>query len=586
MQQQKGKNTEYRYHKNQMSSLENWTGSESKWQGRYKANCHIDCGWGRLFFGQTFEGTKTLAKDLVKEKTGTRDIAFYVKDPQVLISHDPTYFFIDPSVTYRMWFEKYRPAKRVHKNINIRRATLDSDFEMLNHILRARKMVEIDPEFLNKHKHSKELILLVAESVTDQKIVGFVMGVDHSQVFNDPENGSSLWSLAVDPHCQVSGVGESLTRYLIEYFQMQGRSYMDLSVMHDNQQAIKLYKKLHFVKVPVFTVKMKNVINKKLYSNSNEAEAYNPYAQIIINEAVKRGLRVEDFDVKQGCFYIYSGQRKIRCRESLTDLTSAYSNMLCDNKNMTRKVLNQFHLQTPQVCSSLNSEALLDFLTKHKQVVVKPLSGEQGKDVYVGIEDFERLNQVVTLLVDKYSEDQVVVENKVNGEDVRIIVINYKFVAAAVRRPPQVVGTGEHTLRQLIEKQSRRRQAATGGESSIPLDEELISCLKEQGYTLDSILEAKKKIVVRKACNLHQGGTIEDITQVIDEKVKQVSEVAAKALEIPVVGFDLMMPDLSGSEYNIIEANERPGLANHEPQPVVESFIDFLFPETVQKTAF
>ena len=99
MQQQKGKNTEYRYHKNQMSSLENWTGSESKWQGRYKANCHIDCGWGRLFFGQTFEGTKTLAKDLVKEKTGTRDIAFYVKDPQVLISHDPTYF-LSPTLSF------------------------------------------------------------------------------------------------------------------------------------------------------------------------------------------------------------------------------------------------------------------------------------------------------------------------------------------------------------------------------------------------------------------------------------------------------------------------------------------------------
>ena len=29
-----------------------------------------------------------------------------------------------------------------------------------------------------------------------------------------------------------------------------------------------------------------------------------------------------------------------------------------------------------------------------------------------------------------------------------------------------------------------------------------------------------------------------------------------------------------------IEANERPGLANHEPQPVAERFIDLLFPGT------
>lgn len=445
-------------------------------------------------------------------------------------------------------------------------------------------MVEIDPEFLNQHKHSKELILLVAESAIDKKILGFVMGVDHSQVFNDPENGSSLWSLAVDPHCQVSGVGEALTRHLIEYFQMQGRSYMDLSVMHDNKLAIQLYKKLNFVKVPVFTVKMKNIINKKLYSNTTEVDAYNPYAQIIINEAVKRGLRVEDFDVKMGCFYIYSGQRKIRCRESLTDLTSAYSHMLCENKNLTRKILNQFHIKTPKVCSDLSESSLKDFLQKNKKVVIKPLSGEQGRDVYVGVDNYSRLQQVLSLLKNKYVEDQVLVESMASGEDVRIMVINYKFVAAAVRRPPQVVGTGEHTLRQLIEKQSRRRKAVTGGESQIPIDEELINCLNEQGYELNSILPAKKKLVVRKACNLHQGGTIEDITQVIDNKIKQVCEVAAKALEIPVVGLDLMMPDLSGKEYSVIEANERPGLANHEPQPVVESFIDFLFPETIQRT--
>ena len=27
-----------------------------------------------------------------------------------------------------------------------------------------------------------------------------------------------------------------------------------------------------------------------------------------------------------------------------------------------------------------------------------------------------------------------------------------------------------------------------------------------------------------------------------------------------------------------IEANERPGLANHEPQPTAQAFVDFLFP--------
>jgi len=55
---------------------------------------------------------------------------------------------------------------------------------------------------------------------------------------------------------------------------------------------------------------------------------------------------------------------------------------------------------------------------------------------------------------------------------------------------------------------------------------------------------------------------------------------AARAIDIPVVGLDLMVPDIAGSDYWFIEANERPGLANHEPQPTAERFIDMLFPQT------
>ncbi len=55
-------------------------------------------------------------------------------------------------------------------------------------------------------------------------------------------------------------------------------------------------------------------------------------------------------------------------------------------------------------------------------------------------------------------------------------------------------------------------------------------------------------------------------------------------MDIPVVRPDFITPDVTGNEYVIIEANERPGLANHEPQPTAERFIDFLFPQTAPET--
>jgi len=175
----------------------------------------------------------------------------------------------------------------------------------------------------------------------------------------------------------------------------------------------------------------------------------------------------------------------------------------------------------------------------------------------------------------------VLIEQYVEGQDLRVIVINQEVVAAAIRRPPTIIGTGELTIRELIEKLSRRREAATGGESKIPLDDETERCVRMSGYGMDDILEKEEAIAVRKTANLHTGGTIHDVTDKLHPVLAEASIRAATVLEMPVTGLDLMVPAADQPDYVIIEANERPGLANHEPQPTAEKFIDFLFPQSI-----
>jgi D-alanine-D-alanine ligase-like ATP-grasp enzyme len=143
-----------------------------------------------------------------------------------------------------------------------------------------------------------------------------------------------------------------------------------------------------------------------------------------------------------------------------------------------------------------------------------------------------------------------------------------------------VVGTGTHTIRELIEAQSRRRSAATGGESTIPVDDVTAATVEAAGYGLDDVLPAQVELAVRRTANLHTGGTIHDVTADLHPDLAAASVAASKALDIPVTGLDLMVPDVSGPEHVFIEANERPGLANHEPQPTAQAFIDLLFPAT------
>ena len=46
-----------------------------------------------------------------------------------------------------------------------------------------------------------------------------------------------------------------------------------------------------------------------------------------------------------------------------------------------------------------------------------------------------------------------------------------------------------------------------------------------------------------------------------------------------------MVASPTEADYRFIEANERPGLANHEPQPTAERFVDLLFPLSMPSTA-
>jgi D-alanine-D-alanine ligase-like ATP-grasp enzyme len=87
--------------------------------------------------------------------------------------------------------------------------------------------------------------------------------------------------------------------------------------------------------------------------------------------------------------------------------------------------------------------------------------------------------------------------------------------------------------------------------------------------------------MVRKTANLHTGGTIHDVTNETHPELINAAVAAAQAIDIPVTGIDLMVRNHRQSDYVFIEANERPGLANHEPQPTAERFIDLLFPMSV-----
>lgn len=568
----------HRLERSRGSSLRNWDAGEDHRAGQARKDVTLDCGWGRLIFGQTFSDPHKLARTLCAEKPGRRDIGMYIRDPHVLISLAPQEIFLDPSHTYRLWLDRYRASRRRPKGFVVRLLNNLHDTEVIRDIYLKRHMVPPEPEFVWRHRNSRVIAYLVAEEDSTGNVVGVVTGLDHQRAFKDPENGSSLWALAVDPQASHPGIGETLVRQLAEYYQARGRAYMDLSVMHNNDQAIRLYEKLGFERVPVFALKYKNPINEPLYVGDQLEAQLNPYATIITTEARRRGINVELLDQETAYFALSFGGRTVVCRESLTELTTAIAMSRCDDKGVTRRVLANAGLRAPAQTRTGTEEEDLEFLERYERIVVKPARGEQGAGISVDIRSPQALAKAIEAA--RRISEKVLLEEYVQGTDLRVVVIGYKVVAAAIRRPAMVTGNGLDSIEKLIETRSRRRAAATGGESSIPLDGETERCIQEAGYDRDSVLPAGEKLEVRKTANLHMGGTIHDVTHRLSHPLCRAAVAAARAIDIPVVGLDFLVPSVDGDEYVIIEANERPGLANHEPQPTAERFIDLLFPQT------
>ncbi len=538
----------------------------------------VDVGWGRLIFSHTYPDPQSVAEVLLQEKANQRDIAFYVNDPQLVLNVAPQDLFLDPSTTYRLDLTKWQLQENANLLVRITGIDTHRDIDEINRIYSANGMVPVDPETVWQSREDEHFQYFVARPSDSDRVIGVSLGIDHTRCFDDLFNSTSLWALAVDPQAEYPAIGTRLVSHLATVFAQRGREIMDLSVLQESEAAIRLYEGLGFERVPVFAIKRRNHINEPLFVAQNVQEGYNPYATIIIDEALRRGISVEPIDPPRGYFRLGHGNRRITCRESLSDLTTSIAMCRCADKQLTAEMLSSNGLTVPDQVAYCDEHQALEFLEKHGRVVVKPAEGEQGQGVAVDL----RSPQEVLAAIQKASRyaETVLLEEFVEGIDLRIIVMNAEVVAAAVRKPAEILGTGRHTIEQLLEKVSRRRRAATGGESEIPIDDETMRCIRSEGFELEDVLPEGKSLQVRRTANLHTGGTIHDVTPDLSETLGEAAVRAAITLEIPVVGLDFLVPSVEGEQYCIIEANERPGLANHEPQPTAERFIDLLFPYT------
>ncbi|MDD5612563.1 MAG: ATP-grasp domain-containing protein, partial [Gallionella sp.] len=174
-----------------------------------------------------------------------------------------------------------------------------------------------------------------------------------------------------------------------------------------------------------------------------------PSTGAIVQAAIARGIpyrRLTDGSLVQ--FGWGSKQRRIQAAE--TDRSSAIGEAIAQDKDLTKRMLEAAGVPVPAGRPVEDVEDAWQMMCEiGVPVVIKPLDGNQGKGVTVNVVTREHMEIAYAAAMEYGS--QVMVERFMPGSDFRMLVVGDKLVAAARREPPQVVGDGEHTIRELID---------------------------------------------------------------------------------------------------------------------------------------
>ncbi len=320
-----------------------------------------------------------------------------------------------------------------------------------------------------------------------------------------------------------------------------------------------------------------------------EDEYFGPSTEAIVTEAVSRNIPYIN-NHRSGLIQLGYGIHQKHIQAAMTSKTSFFAVENAGNKNSTKLILEEAGIPVPQGSIVTNPEELEEAIEQLGfPVVIKPLSGNQGKGASINVRC--RKDSLKSLAEAQRYSREVMVEQFIVGDDYRLLVINGKFTAAAKRTPALVIGDGVSTIQQLVKQVNKDPRRGIGHEKAlthIKVDKQTRSILKDRGLTLKSVLPAGEVLYLKSTANLSTGGTATDVTDIVHPYNVLMAERIAGIIGLDVCGIDVMTTDiaipLTETRGAVIEVNAAPGLRMHIspteglPRNVAEPIINMLFP--------
>ncbi len=240
-----------------------------------------------------------------------------------------------------------------------------------------------------------------------------------------------------------------------------------------------------------------------------------------------------------------------------------------------------------------------------KPVVIKPTGLTAGKGVSVGIDTLDKAKEAFEYAKEKVQgegrpswQKKLMIEEQIQGDDYRLLVIDGKLEVVTKRIPAFIIGDGESNIEELINKENQNPKRDIKNLAHIlkpiAVDRPLLSFLKDQELTLESIPQKDEKIYVRKVASMSQGGITEDFTDKVCNEVKILAESIARSIHAFTLGIDVICLDISKpltkDNGSILEINTMPEaylnlypVLGKQREYVADRYVEYLLSENVCK---
>lgn len=203
----------------------------------------------------------------------------------------------------------------------------------------------------------------------------------------------------------------------------------------------------------------------------------------------------------------------------------------------------------------------MSMLQRHRKLIVKPYDSCQSRGLTTDIYDLEAVKSAIARAGEV--SETVLIQEQVEGEELRMISVDGRIRAVLLRQKPQVIGDGTSTIAQLIERENIERTQIYGSIVAYPqLDE---SILPTELLMSGRVPAAGEVVKLSNKTMIRGGASVYNVITTVDPSYIAIVEKATMQFGEGVTCVDLMIKDFTApandSNYAFIEFNGNPSIA-------------------------